>query len=278
MVRVENDKAILEVATKGAEMTSFKMKETGIEYLWQGNSEFWSGRNPILFPMVSNTWNKKQVIHGKEYHMGNHGIARSAEFEVEKVEENQITMVLHATEETLALYPFQFTLRVIYTLVDTKVHIRYQIENHDANTMPFSFGLHPAFNCPLCENEKFEDYHLEFSNEEVLNGILGPFSMNKDKKIPCDYSLFENNPTICFEYPKSSSVKLTNEKHGVVVDLVGYRWLAFWTKQNAPFMCIEPWHGHGDYAENDIPFEKREGTINLAPNHHYETSYSIEIY
>ncbi|SJZ59461.1 aldose 1-epimerase family protein [Anaerorhabdus furcosa] len=278
MVRVENDKAILEVGTKGAEITSFKMKDTEIEYMWQGNSEFWAGRNPILFPMVSNTWNKKQIINGKEYFMGNHGLARSAEFEVENVTEYTITMVLKQNEETLKLYPFDFTLRVIYTLCDTKVHIRYQIENHSKETMPFSFGLHPAFNCPLTEGEKFEDYHLEFSNEEVLNGLLGPFSLNNDKKIPCDYSLFESNPTICFEYPQSSSVKLTNGKHGVIVDLVGYRWLAFWTKQNAPFMCIEPWHGHGDYSENDLPFDKREGTINLAPNHHYETAYCIEIY
>lgn len=278
MVRVENDKAILEVSTKGAEITSFKMKDTEIEYMWQGNAEYWAGRNPILFPMVSNTWNKKQILLGKEYAMGNHGIARSAEFEVENVTEYSITMVLKQNEETLKLYPFDFTLRVTYTLCETKVAIRYQIENHSKDTMPFSFGLHPAFNCPLVDGEKFEDYHLEFSNEEVLNGLLGPFSLNNDKKIPCDYSLFEENPTICFEYPKSSSVKLTNGKHGVIVDLVGYRWLAFWTKQNAPFMCIEPWHGHGDYNEIEVPFESREGTINLAPNHHYETAYSIEIY
>ena len=32
--------------------------------------------------------------------------------------------------------------------------------------MPFTFGLHPGFNCPLCEGEAFEDYTMRFSNPD----------------------------------------------------------------------------------------------------------------
>lgn len=258
MVRIENHLAILEVANLGAEITSFKSKETGLEYMWQGHAEHWAGRNPILFPMVSNTYNKIQNINGKQYHMGNHGIVRGAQFDVESVTDNTITMVTTSNDETLKNYPFEFKLRVIYTLCDYKVTIRYQIENHSDITMPFSFGLHPAFNCPIDTNDSFEDYRLEFSNNENLKGIYGPLGLENTKTINCEYKMFDDNPTICFENPVSSSVRLTNGTHGVIVDIVGYRWLAFWTKPNAPFMCIEPWHGHGDFTEMDIPFEKEK--------------------
>lgn len=144
--------------------------------------------------------------------------------------------------------------------------------------MPFNFGLHPAFNCPLQAEEKFEDYRIEFSNDETLKGIFGPFSLNNENKMNLNYAVFDENKTICFENPKSSYVTLTNGEHGVKVSIVGYRWLAFWTKPNASFMCIEPWHGHGDFNETQISFEEREGTIQLEPNKSYLTSYSIEIY
>lgn len=32
--------------------------------------------------------------------------------------------------------------------------------------MPYFIGAHPAFNCPLVEGEKYEDYSLEFSEVE----------------------------------------------------------------------------------------------------------------
>lgn len=246
--------------------------------MWQGDATFWSGRNPILFPMVGNTFNKKQVIQGKEYTMGNHGFARSAEFDVVDVTDDSVTLLLASTTETLEQYPFEFNLYVTYKLIEKKVEISYSIINESNKDMPFNFGLHPAFKCPVEENEKFEDYRIEFSNKETLHGMYGPLGLHNEKIIPCDYSLYETNPTICFEYPQSSSVTLTNGIHGVKVNLVGYRWLAFWTKPNAPYVCIEPWHSHGDLEELPQAFEQREGTLILKPNRSYTTAYSIEIY
>ena len=63
------------------------------------------------------------------------------------------------------------------------------------------------------------------------------------------------------------------------VDVVGYEWLAFWSaKNNAPFVCIEPWHSHGDFGKTDVPFEKREGTLSLAPGRIFTTAYAVTIF
>ena len=72
---LENSEARVVISTKAAEIHSFVAKDNGIEMMWNGNPEYWAGRNPILFPQVGNTYNKTQVFKGKEYHMGNHGLA-----------------------------------------------------------------------------------------------------------------------------------------------------------------------------------------------------------
>jgi galactose mutarotase-like enzyme len=59
---------------------------------------------------------------------------------------------------------------------------------------------------------------------------------------------------------------------------MGYKWFAIWTKDNFPFVCLEPWHSHTDFEEVKVDFEKREGTIILKPNNSYTTSYTIEIF
>ena len=49
-------------------------------------------------------------------------------------------------------------------------------------------------------------------------------------------------------------------------------------KKQAPFVCIEPWHSHGDFEKNDVPFEKREGTMSLAPGRIFTTAYAVTIF
>ncbi len=279
MAKIENDFLQLEVSCKGAEIVSLSDKKTGIEYMWQGDATYWQGRNPILFPIVGSTWDKKIHIGGKEFEMGNHGFVRSANFKEEKVSETHILLSYENNEETERVYPFQFKLWVEYTINKKKVFVKYRVENKSDCSMPFNFGLHPAFNCPLVSGESFNEYEIQFSNSETLSGICGPFGLNNQKTIPLSYELFEENETICFENPVSSKVSYTNGKHGVLIDTVGYRWLAFWTKRTgAPFLCIEPWHGHSDFNRVEVPFEKREGTQLLEPGKSFLTTLGIEIF
>ncbi|MDD6467561.1 MAG: aldose 1-epimerase family protein [Erysipelotrichaceae bacterium] len=279
-MKLENDRYCLTVVEKAAEITSFYDKETKIEYMWQGDAKYWSGRNPILFPIVGNTYSKKYQIDGVEYAMGNHGLARHAMFQVVEETERSLTMEFVSDEETRKQYPFDFSLKVTYTLENDQVNIDYVVKNTGKKTMPFSFGLHPAFNCPLQEG-KLEDYYVEFATEEPLYWFdreSKRFVEQKEltKRIPMTYE--ELTPTIMLEHVKSPYVRLTNGEHGVEVSCSGYRYLAFWTKPEAPFVCVEPWHGIADFEPNDTPFEKRPGTMLLEPEKEYRTSYYIRVY
>ena len=40
--------------------------------------------------------------------------------------------------------------------------------------MPYFIGGHPGFNCPLLDDEVYEDYYLEFEKEETCS-VPRPF-------------------------------------------------------------------------------------------------------
>lgn len=277
MYVLENEVARVEFKTMGAEIISFILKAKQMEAIWSGDPTYWSGRNPILFPIVGSTFSKDYQIDGKTYSMGNHGFARNSEFVVVHHLEDRILFALNFSAETLAQYPFEFKLTVEYVLQDCELTVNYNIFNLSEKVMPFSFGLHPAFNCPLAKGEKFEDYYLEFASVEDCTTLKGDFKL-KGNKIALNYEIFKSIPTLLFESIKSPYVTLTNGVHGVKVTVQGYRWLAFWTKQEAPYLCIEPWHGHGDFKANDVPFEQREGTICLNPDKSFTTTYQIKLF
>ncbi len=59
--QVKNDVLSVSVDTSGAGLTSIKDK-TGLEYLWQGNPDYWSGQAPILFPICGSLRNGKRKL------------------------------------------------------------------------------------------------------------------------------------------------------------------------------------------------------------------------
>lgn len=276
MLKIESNEAIIQFETKGAQMISFKKKDYDFEYLWQPKEGFWQGRNPILFPLVGSTADKILHIDGKEYVTGNHGFARHSQFEVVGQKEDEITFKLSENEETLKQYPFHFDLEVTYKLVGTEVLISYRIFNKSDKMMPFTFGLHPAFSCPFQADETIKDTWLEFSNEETqaCEGLI----FNRVKRIDLSEELFQKAPTLIFEHCASSSVSMTDGKHGVKVTCPGYRYLAFWKQPNAEFVCIEPWHGGGVEEKEPQEFKDRNGMIHLQPQKTYTTEYKISVF
>ena len=270
---MKNDAAKVVIDEHASEIHSFINAKTGLEYMWQGDPKFWKGRNPTLFPMVGSTWDKILHIDGKEYKTGNHGFTRNSDFTCVSHTDDQIVMELKDSESTLAEYPFHFCLRITYTLKDNTLTVHYDIRNENDRVMPFNFGLHPAFNCPVEPGKAFEDYYLTLNQPETFswNGTVlengTRLELNREK-------LAE---TIIIADPKSTESALTDGSHGVTVGFKGYRWLAFWSP-NAPFVCIEPWFSHTDFEEVKVPFEEREGTLFLEANGTWSAEYTITVW
>jgi len=265
-MNIQNDSLSLTVSLNAAEMMSLIDKKSGKEVLWNGDPAYWAGRNPILFPIVGSTFDKKIHLKDSIYEMGNHGFARNSVFSLIKHTTDQIVLRLQESEITLTQYPFKFTLEVTYTLKGSSVLIDYRIINNDKEIMPFSFGLHPAFAL-----DDPQEAQIEFPINENYPQLIDQQKANMNDEF------FSVIPTFLTENLQSPYVELHRKDLKIQVSCEGYRWVAFWKKAKAAFLCIEPWHGHGDFKETTTDFYKREGTILLAPQDTFSTSYSISI-
>ena len=88
----------------------------------------------------------------------------------------------------------------------------------------------------------------------------------------------QNASTIVYKDLKSPYVDLRVPEANIRMSIEGYPILALWTSDmTSPFLCIEPWYGHGDFEQVNVPFEKREGMMLLSPNKAFTTSYWVEI-
>lgn len=288
-MKLENERYKVTFCEKGGEIESFTDKETGIQYMWQGDQEYWGGKNPTLFPIVGNTFHGTYEIHGKEYAMKNHGLIRYATLTCIKQDGNEVVFQLRADETTLKQYPFQFLYEIAYTLEGNKLTIHYTITNEDHEDMPFTFGLHPGFNCPLTSDETFEDYHLHFSNPEQLQQIIADKNKQHPPRletsdtliqdVPLSYQWIEDYATIIYKNVKSPFITMQGKEHGVRVSCLGFPYLAIWTvKTGAPYLCIEPWMALGDSYDTGKDFYHRDDTMMLSPKKSYTSSYTIEVF
>ena len=265
----------------GAELFSLKNNQNK-EYIWEGNPDFWGKHSPVLFPIVGTLKNNTYTINDKEYQLSRHGFARDMEFELINKTENSATFSLQSNNETLKKYPFEFELQLIYTLKETTLDIEYKVINKGENKMPFSIGAHPAIALP----ENFENYAFKFEKEEVLKYSLleNDLISNKtetlettDNLVPLNYKLFENDALVFKTLESNSLTILENSKPYVKVDFADFPSLGIWTKDQAPFVCVEPWFGYSDTAENSGDIFEKEGILILDAKQTFNSKFSIQL-
>ena len=103
---IKNNILTVEISSMGAELMS--VKKDGVEYLWQGDPQYWSGRAYNLFPACGRMWEGKYICKGTTYEMKIHGIARYNECKVYEHTDDKIVFILESNEETRKIYPFDF--------------------------------------------------------------------------------------------------------------------------------------------------------------------------
>ena len=278
---ISNSKLTASIKHAGAELFSLKNKHDK-EYIWEGNPAFWGKHSPVLFPIVGTLKNNTYTINNISYHLPRHGFARDMEFNLVSKTDESAVFSIQSNDKTIKIYPFEFELQIIYTLIDSQLDIKYKVINKTDSKMPFSIGAHPA----IALSENFENYTLEFEKKEALKYSLleNDLISNKTKQletkegqIQLNYSLFENDALI-FKSLESNSLTISeNNTPYVKVDFSDFPSLGIWTKENAPFICIEPWFGYSDTPENSGNLFEKEGILILETNQTFNSKFSIEI-
>jgi galactose mutarotase-like enzyme len=154
--------------------------------------------------------------------------------------------------------------------------------------MLFSIGAHPAFNWPLKEDEKKEDYFLEFENiKESKRYFLNDLGLVydsvdlkiTDNKIALNEELFKNDALVFNDLNiKSVSLKNSKNKNFVKLNFENFPYLGIWSKSSgAPFICIEPWFGVADEENSTQNLEDKKGLITLQKDEFFSCFYSVEV-
>lgn len=278
ITKIGDGKLFAEINSTGAELWRV-YDSAGNDYLWCGDSAFWGRRAPTLFPICGGMKGDGYTYGGKEYTMPKHGFCREAEFSLESATESKAIYLITSNEERYGYFPFLFEFRIEYSIKDGALEVLYRVTNKDDKTMYFSVGSHEAYACP----EGIEGYTVEFGCAEDLVALKiadnlvqsGTTLIGKGvTELPMKYDFFAVD-ALCFQNLRSKRVSLKGHGRRVDVEFDGFEYVLLWTKQKAPFLCIELNCGIDDYYDSDRVLEHKKGSISLPAGEEFVRTHSM---
>jgi galactose mutarotase-like enzyme len=263
-----------EVNPLGAQLSVLR-DANGRDLLWNGDPAFWTGRAPILFPIVGELAGGRYRLGEKTYPLSRHGFARGKPFNVVAATGAGATFRLQADESTLAVYPFRFELDVRFAVKAATLSVSTSVRNLGDTNMPASFGYHPALRWPLPYGRERAAHFIEFATEEPApirrlddSGLLAPEphpTPVANRRVALEDGLFKQDALI-FDQLRSRSVTYgAPDGPRIRVSYPDAPYLGIWTKPGAPFICIEPWHGIADPSGFTSDFTTKPGIFTVAP-------------
>lgn len=286
---IQNEALTVTVSDHGAQLRSI-LGAGGTEYLWQGDPNYWPGRDLTLFPFVARLFGGKYSLDGKLYDLPIHGLAPYRDFTATENTGTRLVLELSSDAETLRQYPRAFTFRVVYGLSGSTLTVAYEVVNRDARPMFFGLGGHPGFNVPLKKGLRFEDYRLRFpancrptrvgfTPDCFVSGEDTPFPLKDGCSVPLSHSLFDGDAVVLRDMCREVTLETTLDGHSVTVKFPQMPWLGLWhtPKTDAPYVCIEPWLSLPARAGETTVFEDRPDLVRLAPGAAYRNQWSIAV-
>ncbi|MBX9808851.1 aldose 1-epimerase family protein [Candidatus Gracilibacteria bacterium] len=277
---ISNTEISIVVDSHGAELTSLKKIHT--EYLYQKQDGFWQRQSPILFPIVGGLKGGQYEYNENIYSLAQHGFARDMEWECRIDNDSRIICVLRSNAETRLKYPFDFLLTLTYTIYESTLYTEYTIENtSEEDGLIASIGAHPAF----ATNGNIGEYSLKFSSDEnlevdQLDGGLLAFKkiIDLDNHIlHLSEELFEKDALILRGLKTSRIELFKGEKLVFTFDRGNFPHFGIWKQKDAPFICLEPWHGFADTKNSSGILTEKEGLFALEPYESRDFAWFIQL-
>ena len=262
------------ISPDGAELQSI-VDAAGNDLLWDGVPAFWTGRAPLLFPIVGALNGGAYRLDGRAHAMPKHGFARRSRFAVVERSAAAVTLRLTDTAATRAVYPFPFRLDMTCRVVDDRLEMVATVTNTGDRALPLSFGFHPALRWPLPYGGAREDHVVLFDRAEPApvrtvtpDGLIAAAAVPTPvagRVLALRDALFAVDAVI-LDQPESRGLWYgVPGRPGVRVDHPAMPELGIWTKPGAGYLCIEPWQGMADPEGYAGDFRDKPGVVEVAP-------------
>lgn len=272
-VVLKSGKLLAGISSRGAELVRLQ-DDAGRDLLWNGSPDCWTGRAPLLFPIVGKLPNDTALIDGQSFPMRQHGFARTKNFSLVEKTNSECRLQMEADEETRAQYPFDFLLDIHFSITEATLRIIASVANKSSRAMPFSFGFHPAFRWPLPYGGKREEHEIRFETSEytfirrTIDGLLDTKASSvrfNGRRIGLEDKMFEEGAMI-FDQLNSRTVDFgVPGKRSIRVRFPDMPHLGLWTKPGAGFLCIEPWQGYAAPIDFSEELKTKPGILLLPP-------------
>lgn len=282
---ISNDYLKATISSKGAELIEL-LDIDGINRMHTPSVDTWNRVSPILFPQISRMPNSIYKVEGLTYRMVSHGFIRDSELEVVDQKTSEITFKYSHNQDTLSIYPYEFTFFVTYKLNNNVLEVLFKIENPSDKPLLYMIGGHPGFKVPLYETENFTDYSLLFKKKETVKRmcVVDGFIANKYEDylfdqdiINLNHNLFKDDALI-FKDLRSSYVDIISCNHDKKIrfHFSEFEILAIWSmvEENINLLCLEPWNG---IQKNFVQEHEKMGVLEVEPKSFSTFEYKIEV-
>ena len=127
---------------------------------------------------------------------------------------------------------------------------------------------------------------LQFEKEEELisyqleNDLISDKTISipmQENSLPLAYPLFKKDALIFKKLESKSIAILENKVPFLKINFEGFPSLGIWTKENAAYICLEPWFGFADTQTNSGKLSEKEGIQIISAHETFVSEYSIEI-
>ncbi len=274
-VRISNGELSAAINPLGAELSSLT-DAAGRELMTDADPRFWTGRAPLLFPVVGMTADGTIRVDGQAYPIAKHGFARRSVFSVIEATATRAVFALVDDLSTRAAYPFAFRLEVAFELHGATLAVDVTVANPADEPLPASFGFHPAFAWPLPFGQARADHRIVFAADEPgsLKVIAEDGTIaTAERGSPLDGrvlhladQLFTDDALVWA--PVESQVVRYGAEGAPQLDIAfpDTPMLGVWTKPGAAYVCVEPWHGIADPTGFAGEYRDKPGVFTVAPH------------
>lgn len=287
MLMLKNDALSVRVSSEGAELQS--VVRDGFERMWSGDPAVWGRRAPLLFPLIGRLRDGWYANGGERVDAPMHGFCRDRLFVAELVSSTQARFETASDDGTRAVYPFDFRLRVDFSLEGATIVKTHTVENAGDVPMPFELGGHEAYATRLLPGERMADYFVRFEGVDAIEMFgmdeAGILTLPKIE-VPLEDGCLTKTPeqlgidTVVLENVPGSSVALASGANGyeVTVEFPDFPYLGIWTKAgqaDARYLCLEPWSALPDAHFSPRELAERPGVRVLAPGERATLTYRM---
>ena len=285
-IRLSSRDLSVEIDPLGAQLSRLA-DAGGRDLLWDGDPSVWTGRAPLLFPIVGTLAGGVYRLGAREYALPRHGFGRVSVFTLVHSDPGSAVLRLSASETTRKVYPFEFELDMHFALSGPTLAITAWVRNRGPVDLPASFGYHPGFRWPLPYGEPREAHFLDFASNEGgavrridamglvapephATPIVGRHLALRDELFAEDVMILDPVRSRFLTYGAARGPRLR-------VSFPDAAYLGLWTKPGAPFVCIEPWQGIADPSGYCGDFTAKPGVFLVPPGAEHPVRMAVSL-